>query len=108
MFRFEEIAARRRYDFICVVGEYRNLDDINRGGGPNVDRFSSSFGTNVPETHTAFVVVRDGVAYASLMSGYDMSVAPPNAQQSCVPGRSARLVRATTDRPRSNYIRLEG
>lgn len=103
---FSDIAARRGYEYICFVREYGTLDQGLRNGGPQVDAYSSSFGEYVPETHTALVVTRGRTAYASLISGYAMSLSPPDARRNCVPAARARLTRVTRGGPLGSYIRL--
>ncbi len=107
VFEFREVAARRGYEYICVSREYGTVAQSLLRENLQIDTYSSSFGDYVPETHLALVVTRGRTAYASLISGYTMSISPPDGRRNCVPAARARLTRVQRGGSFGPYIILE-
>lgn len=55
------------FDALCVLPEYRQLDDLDTGRFGDVARFHSSFGRSIPEGSTALIIVENKTTHAALI-----------------------------------------
>ena len=51
---------------MCVVGEYRNLSDIEQSVG-SIVRYHTDFGVHIDESHAALIIIKDRIAHAVLV-----------------------------------------